>query len=129
MDQAVWQRRIARRWRLVGLVSFTTFVVMYVTGFLLAPLFGSVAILAAMRMSDGFGWADGYEARVAWAAGRMRDRVTAEAAAGAPAWTVATYAAVEAEHIMFGHDGDAGACPPCNAAGVEWVKQRQRELA
>lgn len=41
------------------------------------------------------------------------ERAKAEARAGAPAEMVARYVAVEAEHIIAGHQGDAMQCDTC----------------
>jgi hypothetical protein len=66
--------------------------------------------------------------RCAEAVERMRERVAAEAIAGAPAGMVAHYAAVEAEHILAGHSSeDAQSCAPCNEAGRDWLKSRRAE--
>lgn len=63
MDAAAWQRKVARRWRLVGLVSFCLYVGLHITGFSLEVVPGALAVIALARMSDGFGWADGWDAR------------------------------------------------------------------
>lgn len=92
-------------------------------------LFVGLAILASGRMSQGYGWANGWDARGRQAAEQVRDRVVGVMMAGEPAGMIAFYAAVEAEHVGAGHSGEAGACSPCNTAASEWIRRRWQEKA
>lgn len=130
MSPAAWQRKLARRWRMVGIVAAVAYIALKVAGFdILAFLAAGATALAFARAFDGLGWSEGWDARGGLAAEQIRERVVSEAVVGAPAGMLAVYASVEAEHVIAGHDGDSGSCGSCNLSGTAWVRARRAELA